>query len=395
MLLPIRTNVSYNKTPYTNYALIAINVFIFILSYYPHTKMVGYRQVQVVLREWVLQFQLNPAEPEIWQFVTYAFLHGGVMHIFGNMFFLFIFGNNVNDKLGHLGYLCFYLAGAVFSGFGHSLLHSDPIPLVGASGAVAAVTGAYLVLFPQTLITVVYWFFFIGTIDIPAIYFIGFKLIFWDNVYGRGPTNIAYDAHLAGYAFGIGLILIMLATGILSRSTFDLWSMLKRWNQRRQYRGMVDKGFDPFSGRRSKVIKVKQRKVSEAELKRQEEVDELRSKISENIDAGNMAGAAEAYITLMHADSEQVISKQQLLDISNQLMSMGKYEESARAYEKFMAHYSGYEYSEQVELMLGVLYSRYLDDKEKALKYLEGASDKLRDQGQKKMCEDEIDKLKD
>ena len=98
-----------------------------------------------------------PARPYLWQFITYAFLHSGLLHIFGNMFFLYIFGNNVNDKLGHFGYLCFYLAGAVFSAVGHTLVSSNPV--MGASGAVAAVTGAYLVLFPQTLITIVYWFY--------------------------------------------------------------------------------------------------------------------------------------------------------------------------------------------------------------------------------------------
>jgi len=102
------------------------------------------------------------------------------MHVIGNMFFLYLFGNNVNDKLGNIGYLCLYLGGSVFAGIGHAMLHSNPV--LGASGAVAAVTGAYLVLFPRTLITVIYWFFFIGTMELPALYFIVFKLIVWDTM---------------------------------------------------------------------------------------------------------------------------------------------------------------------------------------------------------------------
>jgi len=157
------------------------------------------------------------------------------MHIIGNMFFLYLFGNNVNDKLGHIGYLCLYLAGAVFSGIGHTLLSSNPV--LGASGAVATVTGAYLVLFPQTLITVFYWFFyFIDTLEISALYFIGFKLIFWDNVVERRIANVAHEAHLSGYAFGISAMLVMLAAGLIGSSRFDLWAMIKRWNQRRRYR---------------------------------------------------------------------------------------------------------------------------------------------------------------
>ncbi|MHC4584056.1 MAG: rhomboid family intramembrane serine protease, partial [Planctomycetota bacterium] len=153
-----------------NYGLIAVNVLIFLLTFQPHENPAGY---ETILRPWAQQFQLIPVRPYLWQFVSYAFLHGGLMHIIGNMFFLYLFGNNVNDKLGNIGYLCFYLAGAVFSGIGHTVIHfSSSAPTLGASGAVAAVTGAYLVLFPQTLITVLYWLIFIGMIEVPALYFI-------------------------------------------------------------------------------------------------------------------------------------------------------------------------------------------------------------------------------
>jgi len=174
-LLPIRTSIRPWRTPYANYALIVVNAILFLITYWRHVD--AFTGVEGVLRPWALQFMLTPVRPYLWQFVSYAFLHGSIMHIVGNMFFLYLFGNNVNDKLGHIGYLCLYLAGSVFSGIGHTLMSSNPV--LGASGAVAAVTGAYLVLFPQTLITVFYWlFYFISTVDIPALYFIGFKLIF-------------------------------------------------------------------------------------------------------------------------------------------------------------------------------------------------------------------------
>jgi membrane associated rhomboid family serine protease len=83
---------------------------------------------------------LTPIRPYLWQFVSYAFLHGSIMHIVGNMFFLYLFGNNVNDKLGGISYLCLYLGGSVFAGIGHTILHTNPV--LGASGAVAAGTGA-------------------------------------------------------------------------------------------------------------------------------------------------------------------------------------------------------------------------------------------------------------
>jgi membrane associated rhomboid family serine protease len=388
-ILPIRTSIRPWRTPYTNYALIAVNTIIFLLTYWPHRN--PFTGVVEVLRPWALQFMLTPIRPYLWQFVSYAFLHGSIMHIIGNMFFLYLFGNNVNDKLGHIGYLCLYLAGAAFSGIGHTLMSSTPV--LGASGAVAAVTGAYLVLFPQTLITVFYWlFYFINTVDIPALYFIGFKLIFWDNVVERGIPNVAYDAHLSGYAFGTLAMLGMLAAGLIGSSHFDLWAMLKRWNQRRRYRDVVSSGYDPFSGRTSRRIKVKEVKTA-AQKQQEEKIKQLRNDIGSRMLERNLPAAAELYLELMEVDSAQVPPRQYLLDIANQLASDNKQAESAEAYEKFLTHYSSYEYTEQVELMVGILYSRYLDKPELAVKHLRAAAEKLSDPGQLKMCNDELAKL--
>jgi membrane associated rhomboid family serine protease len=392
MLLPIRTNVRPRRTPYMNYALIAVNVLIFLVTYWPHRDLnTGSEEA---LRPWVDQFMLTPVRPNLWQFVSYAFLHGGLMHIIGNMFFLYLFGNNVNDKLGHIGYLCFYLAGAVFSGVGHTLLNSSStIPTLGASGAIAAVTGAYLVLFPQTLITVLYWFYIIGTTEVPALYFIVFKMILIDNLIVRYTRNVAYDAHLAGYAFGIASMLGLLATGLISISNFDLWAMVKRWNRRRHYYDVVSNGYDPFTGEaRTKRIEVREIKDA-AQQQNEEKIKELRNEISSRIAQRNLTSAAQIYLEIMELDSEQLLPRQHLLDIANQLASDNNSAEAAHAYEQFLTHYSNYEYAEQVELMLGILYSRYLDKPELAVKHLQTASEKLSDPSQLKMCRDELARL--
>ncbi|MCH7558792.1 MAG: rhomboid family intramembrane serine protease [Planctomycetes bacterium] len=383
MIIPYRTSIRPRRTPYTNYVLIAVNVFIFFLEYQIH-PITG----NLEFRPWVQQFMLTAVRPQLWQFVSYAFLHAGFMHIIGNMFFLYLFGNNVNDKLGHIGYLCFYLAGAVFSGIGHTVLHSSShIPTLGASGAVAAITGAYLVLFPKTLVTVLYWFFFIGVMEVPALYFIAFKMILIDNVIARYTPQVAYDAHLSGYAFGIAASLGMLAAGLISTSNFDLWAMTKRWNRRRHYRDAVSSGYDPFTGRAgTKQIKVK----SPAEQQKDEKTQELRNEISNRMLERNLPAAAEVYLKLMNHDSEQLLPRQNLLDIANKLAGDNKHTESAQAYEQFLTHYRTYEYAEQVELMLGILYCRYLNQPKQAIKYLEAAAKKLTDPGQLKMCKDEL-----
>jgi outer membrane protein assembly factor BamD (BamD/ComL family) len=170
--------------------------------------------------------------------------------------------------------------------------------------------------------------------------------------------------------------------------------MIKRWNRRRQYRDVVAGGYDPFTGRMAaKQIKVKEIKKTPEQQAVEDEIMKLRSQIAESIEQGNLATAAQIYLELIKIDSQQVLPRQHLLDIANQLMTEGKHSESAGAYEKFLSHYSNYEYVEQVQLMLGILYSRYLEQPDSAIKYLAIASEKLTDPGQKKMCDDELQRL--
>ncbi len=396
MLLPIRTSIIPRRTPYANYALIVLNIVFFMLTYGPHTiRLSPNHAISEPLHLWAKQFMLQPANPYIWQFVSYAFLHGGLMHIFGNMYFLYLFGNNVNDKLGNIGYVCLYLAGAVFAGIGHIAMgHVNPV--LGASGAVAAITGAYMVLFPRTLITVVYWLFFIGTVEISALYFIIFKLIFWDNIFEplvSPPQAIAYGAHLAGYAFGIAASLLLIVFGFISHSQTDLWFMIRQWNRRRQYRETVSDGHDPFSGRSGRRrIKVK---VTESpqEQARQDEIATLRSEIIAFVNQRNIPAAADKYVQLVGVEPETVLPPQCQLDIANQLMSSSRWEMSARAYQAFMDHYPSDKHAEQVCLMLGLIYCRYLNKSESAIKYLKMALDRLTDPGQIRMCRQELDGL--
>ena len=395
LLLPIRTNVWPRRTPYANYVLIIVNVLIFLMTWGPHSEFLAGRPAVVPIHHWAQQYMLVPAEWSWWQFVSYAFLHGGLMHIVGNMFFLYLFGSSVNDKLGHVWYVCFYMAGAVFSGIGHTLANTgSTMPTLGASGAVAAVTGAYLALFPQTLITVFYWFFFVGTVEVPALYFIGFKMILIDNVIVRYTPYVAYDAHLAGYAFGIAAGIGLLATGLVSSSSFDLWAMVRRWNRRRQYRAAVGNGFDPFAGQSErKQVEVREVKKTAAQLQKEAETAELRDQINRRITERNPGSAADLYLGLMNLDSQQILPRQTLLDIANQLASDNRPTESAQAYEQYLAHYGNYQYSEQVELMLGILYSRYLHKPAEAIKHLQAAAGRLTDQHQSKMCTDELARL--
>lgn len=133
------------------------------------------------------------------------FLHGGIAHLAFNMWSLWIFGDNVEEAFGKAGYLALYLAGGVVATVGYAVFNLDStIPLVGASGAIAAVMGAYLVLFPTHRILSLVFFFFVA---VPAVLFIGFWFV---GQFGIDPaSNVAWEAHVAGFAFGVVIALLL------------------------------------------------------------------------------------------------------------------------------------------------------------------------------------------
>jgi hypothetical protein len=181
----------------------------------------------------------------------------------------------------------------------------------------------------------------------------------------------------------------------VSTDGLDLWAMIKRWNRRRQYRDVVAGGYDPFSGTRVRQpVGAVEVKKTVAEMQKDADVRDLRSSISGRFDEHNLAAAADLYIQLMHVDSEQVLPRQHLLDIANQLASSQRASEAAWAYSQFLAHYGSYQHAEQVELMLGLLYSRYLHRPQEAVEHLQRAAERLSDPTQIKMCQDELEKLR-
>jgi membrane associated rhomboid family serine protease len=144
-------------------------------------------------------------------FITYMFMHGSWLHLIGNCWFLWIFGDNVEGVMGHIGYLFFYLLFGVFACFIHIAITTTPnVPIIGASGAVAGVMGAYLILFPRATIITFVPFFLIWLLPIPAfvlliLWFIGQFLNGIINLTnsGKATSNIAFWAHIGGFIIGI------------------------------------------------------------------------------------------------------------------------------------------------------------------------------------------------
>jgi len=146
-MLPIQDEIRAHRFPFVNYSLIALNIIVFILELMagPNLETALY-EIALIPANVTAGFDLG----DLKAIFTSMFLHAGLSHLLGNMIYLWIFGDNVEDRIGHFWYLVFYLAGGIVAAFAHVALNPNSvIPTVGASGAIAAVLGAYLILFPQ------------------------------------------------------------------------------------------------------------------------------------------------------------------------------------------------------------------------------------------------------
>lgn len=209
-MIPLKDVNPREKTPFVTYFLIIVNILTFLFEI-----SLG-RGIEVFLKE----FGVIPLK-FVYNFLNYPFdfynylplftslfLHGGFLHLLGNMLSLWIFGDNVEDKMGHFFYFLFYF----ISGIGASLAHiitnfSSPIPTIGASGAISGVMGAYFYFFPRArVLTLIPIFFFIQLVEIPAFIFLGLwfliQLFSGALSFGGGSGGVAWWAHIGGFIFG-------------------------------------------------------------------------------------------------------------------------------------------------------------------------------------------------
>jgi membrane associated rhomboid family serine protease len=202
-------------TPVVTYGIIALNVVVFF-----HQLSLGeqglaqFFQLYAVIPEQLTAsltgVPVGQSVPEPLTLITSQFLHGGFAHILGNMLFLWVFGNNIEDQLGHVKYTIFYLACGVLAALAQWVVSpQSAIPSLGASGAIAGVMGAYIIKFPKAPInTLVFLGFFITTLKIPAVFFLGFWFLQQaiSGVASLGVQTdvggVAYWAHAGGFVFG-------------------------------------------------------------------------------------------------------------------------------------------------------------------------------------------------
>jgi membrane associated rhomboid family serine protease len=213
-MLPIKDDIPTQRTPVITIALIVINCLVYL-----YELMQGSRGYMYFTHVWGLipvelttGVELTPRDnvSSVVNLFTSMFMHGGIVHLGGNMLYLWIFGNNIEDRLGRVKFVLFYLASGIVAAL--SFIATDPhsdIPLVGASGAIAGVLGAYLLSYPRArVVTVLFIFYFIRVARIPALFVLGFWFVLQilnglPALGSSGSGGVAWFAHIGGFVFGL------------------------------------------------------------------------------------------------------------------------------------------------------------------------------------------------
>jgi membrane associated rhomboid family serine protease len=252
-MIPIRDTIPSKNYPVVNNTIIGINVVVYLVQVLlvPDLNRFVYTYGLVPARYSIPQItSYFTTSQQIFSLISFMFLHGGFWHLLGNMWFLHIFGDNIEDRLGAFRYCVFYLLCGITSGLFHVIinLHSN-IPTIGASGAIAGVMGAYLILHPHskilTLIPIIFipWF-----IEIPAFFFLGFWFVIqFISAAGShgGVGGIAWWAHIGGFIFGIIFLKLLLALPETGMSDQVRKVTAKRKTHRLQVIRPVGPGKDP------------------------------------------------------------------------------------------------------------------------------------------------------
>ncbi|MCU0645102.1 MAG: rhomboid family intramembrane serine protease [bacterium] len=219
-MIPLRDANPSRTTPVVTYILILINALVFLYQLKLGKNLDGFFHVYAIIP--AKYFYLGAEDGasfmgRFFPFFTSQFLHGGFFHIIGNMWFLWIFGDNIEDHLGHFKFIFFYLLCGVAAGLTHVYTNpSSQIPTVGASGAIAGVMGAYILLYPRARVkTLIPIFYFIQIVELPAFLFLGiwFVIQFISGAISHAADGasggVAWWAHVGGFVMGIVLILIL------------------------------------------------------------------------------------------------------------------------------------------------------------------------------------------
>ena len=209
-MIPFKDDNPTRHFPIVTIALIAANLAVFIYQFLSPSDMQRIAYAYGAVPYSLVTFKsVQPVHPLI-TILTSMFMHGGLLHLASNMLYLWIFGNNIEDNLGYVKFILFYLLCGVVAAYAHAFTNpASTVPMIGASGAVSGILGAYILLFPHARIhTLLFFIFFFQTVRLPAIIVIGFwiGIQFINGLISHGTAThggIAWFAHIGGFVFGI------------------------------------------------------------------------------------------------------------------------------------------------------------------------------------------------
>jgi membrane associated rhomboid family serine protease len=287
-----------------------------------------------------------------WQPLTYQFLHdpGSVFHLAGNMLFLWIFGSAVEGRIRSIGFVALYLAGGAVAGLVQLALVRNS-SIIGASGSVSAVTGAFIVFFPRARVTV---FLLLALVPMPAMLLVGIYLVLdFLGALGLRGGGVAYLAHLGGLAFGFGLAAALLGMKIVKRTDLDLLFLIRQWRRRSAGRRALRNGYDRGRGRDGQPVPPT--RVSAA---------------PPPPPVPNAAGREAAKDDEKAAPVANTRLADRLIEDATKAYANGEFERAADAYQRALVAAPLARDADQTRLMLAVIYGRKLKQPKQAGEFL-------------------------
>lgn len=366
MLIPLGTDRPLRRPSVITPALVIACTLVFILQ-----KMLDAQSGHPGAAGFTPRFWVIGGEGFAWyRTLTYNFLHGDLLHLLGNMLFLWVFGRAVEDKLGRIGFLLFYLGGGVFAGLVQATF--SHAPAIGASGAISAVTGAFLVMFPRTRIKIIWFLIIISYMLVPAWFFIGLQIVWNLIATGAGKAgNVATLAHLGGYGFGFVIAIILLWLKIVPREPYDLFTISRQAKRRQEILAA------------SRVRPKPTRSVSPAQAERIEALARARAAVSTELSAGRPEQAIGPYRELLErfgtsSAGSATLSRNAQYQLGVQLCASDETELAARALSDFLDAYPDDPEAPAVRVLLGRLLAS-MGRHDRARDHLTRAADELAD----------------
>jgi membrane associated rhomboid family serine protease len=354
--------------------------------------------------EFVRRWGTVPSELNPVSLVTSAFLHADFFHILFNMVFLWVFGDNIEDRLGHLPYLGFYIGGAVCADLIYAVANAgSSMPAIGASGAVAAVLGAYAIMLPKIKVRILYIIWYrAGVFAVSAVYAIGFwavlQVIYYVALEAEGSGGVAYSAHIGG--FGYGLAGGAIAAVLLKSKLKEQQQLLDKWHQEKA-------GAHRLSAARPGT------RYTEGAFRKQREFDtqpsrqrgprplthsyvsDAQQNIVNLLAQGKEEEALEQYLAFIRRFRFAALPALEQLRVADLFLTKEQYRPAQEAYERFLRRFPDNRHADEVRFNLAMLCAQYTQDLATARRLLKELIRKTGDSAKLVELEEELKRVEE